>query len=280
MFNVSREGVDVFTVLKNDADSNLLDVRFSAHGSPYREAEHLDGKVALNQEKLEQELGLQMLMIHIDECLLEDKCKSSCRNHLYSSLVPLTVFTNQTSFVGVNAFVRAECECERRQKMRCLNGGTGVGEDFCECPEGYEGPHCEVLGIGFYGSGYALYPPLQACDNQKISLELQPSREDGLVLYAGPLAYNPKLPVQDFLALELVGGYPVLTVDYGTGSIRIEHKYIKMDAGRSYTVDIILQKASVEMTVDNCKLSTCMSLGAPQVRFIIFIQMEKQSISY
>lgn len=267
MFNVSRDGVDVFTVLKNDADSNLLDVRFSAHGSPYKEAEHLDGKVALNQAKLEKELNLQMLMIHIDECLIEKaKCDSGCHNFLHSSPAPLTVFTNQTSFVGVSAIVIAKCECESLPKVNCLNGGTAVHE-VCECLEGYEGPHCEVLAIGFYGSGYALYKPLQPCDTQKISLELLPSREDGLVMYAGPIAYNSRLPVQDFMALELVGGYPVLTVDYGTGSIRIEHKYIKMDAGRSYTVDILLQRASVEMTVDNCKLSTCMSLGAPQVRF-------------
>ena len=95
-------------------------------------AENERNWIALNQEKLEQELGLQMLMIRIDECLIEKaKCESSCRNHLYTFPTPLTVFTNQTSFVGVYSVVKAECECERRPKLHCLNGGTAV-DDSCE----------------------------------------------------------------------------------------------------------------------------------------------------
>lgn len=68
ILNVSYENVDVFTVLNYN---NTLDVRFSAHGSPYYAAEKLNGMVAQNQHKIEHELNLQMLMINIDECLIE-----------------------------------------------------------------------------------------------------------------------------------------------------------------------------------------------------------------
>uniref|UniRef100_A0A6B2EJU5 Cadherin egf lag seven-pass g-type receptor n=1 Tax=Phlebotomus kandelakii TaxID=1109342 RepID=A0A6B2EJU5_9DIPT len=262
--NVSVDNVDVFTVLKHDYNASYLDVRYSAHGSPYYPPEKLNGLVGQNQEKLEEELGLKMFMINIDECLIEkNKCEASCTNVLHKSNVPLLVYTNQTSFVGVNAFVQAECVCRVQVPVVCLNGGTPF-DDSCECPEGYEGPHCEVIAIGFHGNGYAMYPPINPCDTTNISLELSPHREDGLVLYVGPLNYNRLLPVQDFLALELVHGYPVLIVDYGSGSIRIEHKHIQLKPGKSYTIDINMQQTSIEMTVDNCRLSTCMSLGAPQ----------------
>lgn len=263
LFNVSAENVDVFTVLKNE-NASVLDVRFSAHGSPYYEPERLNGKIAQNQEKLEEELGAKMLMINIDECLIERiKCESSCTNVLHKSSVPLQVYTNTTSFVGVNAFTQADCVCAVPQRVVCLNGGTPF-DDFCECIEGFDGPHCEMLNIGFYGDGYAMYPPVNPCESTKISLELSPQLDRGLIMYIGPISYNPLMVVSDFLALELVKGYPVLTVDYGTGAVRIEHKHIQLTpGGKSYLIDILLQRKNIEMTVDNCKLSTCASINEP-----------------
>ncbi|EDW32821.1 GL10186 [Drosophila persimilis] len=265
LFNTSVSNVDVFTVLQNE--NNTLDVRYSAHGSPYYSPEKLNGMVAQNQQRLENELDLQMLMVNIDECLIERlKCESSCTNELHKSSVPYMIYSNTTSFVGVNAFVQAQCVCEALLLNHCLNGGTPrYGEnDVCDCIDGFTGPHCELVSVAFYGSGYAFYEPISACDNTKISLEITPQVDQGLIMYLGPLNYNPLLPLSDFLALELEKGYPVLTVDYGSGGIRIKHQHIRMVADRSYQLDIILQRTSIEMTVDNCRLSTCMSLGAPQ----------------
>ncbi|EAT33862.1 AAEL013873-PA [Aedes aegypti] len=264
LFNISRENVDVFTVLQRDNNASLLDVRFSAHGSPYYEPERLNGIIGYNQRSLEDEFGLKMMMVSIDECIEEKvRCELSCKNVLHKSNVPIAVYTNTSSFVGVNAFVQAECVCDAPPVVtECLNGGTPFN-DKCECMEGYEGPHCEIISIGFYGHGYAMYPPVSPCNMTRISMELTPQREDGLVMYIGPLSYNPLLPVQDFLALELVKGLPVLLLDYGTGTIRIEHKH-RFPQGRPFTVEIVLQPQTVEMIVDNCKLSTCMSLDAPK----------------
>ncbi|XP_055601986.1 DE-cadherin [Uranotaenia lowii] len=264
LFNISKDNVDVFTVLQRDNNASLLDVRFSAHGSPYYEPERLNGLIGYHQRTLEEELGLRMLMVSIDECIEEKmRCELSCKNVLHKSSVPIAVYTNTSSFVGVNAFVQAECVCDAPPIMtECLNGGTPYN-DKCECLEGYEGPHCEEIAIGFYGHGYAMYPPVSPCNMTRISLELTPHREDGLVMYIGPMSFNPLLPIQDFLALELVKGLPVLLLDYGTGTIRIEHKH-RYPQGRPFTVEIVLQPQTVEMIVDNCKLSTCMSLDAPK----------------
>nr|BAA05942.1 DE-cadherin [Drosophila melanogaster] len=264
LFNTSVSNVDVFTVLQNE--NHTLDVRFSAHGSPYYAPEKLNGIVAQNQQRLENELDLQMLMVNIDECLIEKfKCEESCTNELHKSSVPYMIYSNTTSFVGVNAFVQAQCVCEAPLMRRCLNGGSPrYGEnDVCDCIDGFTGPHCELVSVAFYGSGYAFYEPIAACNNTKISLEITPQIDQGLIMYLGPLNFNPLLAISDFLALELDNGYPVLTVDYGSGAIRIRHQHIKMVADRTYQLDIILQRTSIEMTVDNCRLSTCQTLGAP-----------------
>jgi hypothetical protein len=60
ILNVSAENVDVFTVLHSPHNSNtsLLDVRFSAHGSPYRKPEKLNAAVALNKAVVSSSLGL------------------------------------------------------------------------------------------------------------------------------------------------------------------------------------------------------------------------------
>lgn len=266
LYNTSRENVDIFTVLKNELDSGVLDVRFSAHGSPYYAPEKMNGMIAQNQHTLEERLGMKMLMINIDECLIEKaKCESSCVNVLEKSNIPLSVFTNRTSFVGVNAFVTAQCTCNepKHSERVCLNGGTTYA-NTCECPPHFEGPNCEQISVGFAGNGWALYPPMDPCENTKIYLELKPETTDGLVMYIGPMSYNQRLPVQDFLALEIANGYPVLTVDYGTGSVRIQHNYTRLETGHVHKIEISLAKSGVEMTVNECVLSSCLALGAPQ----------------
>lgn len=69
----------------------------------------------------------------------------------------------------------------------------------CECPEGYEGPHCEVLAIGFWGDGWALYPSIPSCLDSHLSLQLRSNKPDGLVFYVGPTTRSHILPVQGII---------------------------------------------------------------------------------
>ena len=64
--------VDVFTVLPSGTASEpYTDVRFAAHGSPYYAPEKLENVLARNRDALEADLGIDLVMIHIDECLYE-----------------------------------------------------------------------------------------------------------------------------------------------------------------------------------------------------------------
>lgn len=266
LLNNTIENVDVFTVLHSPHYNNmsLLDVRFSAHGSPYYAPEKLNTIIAQNSKSIEEELGTEIMLINIDECLFEKThCNSSCRSFLNVSTVPYSVYTNTSSFVGVRAVVDPLCMCHVSEPIICLNGGTPLNER-CECPPGLEGPLCELLGIGFHGDGWAIMPPPgQACDESHLGLELTPHVDDGLVFYFGPMSYSKILGVQDFMALEINGGYAVLYVDYGTGTVSLAQKRIKLTDGKSHRVDVWWTKTAIEMKVDNCGTSACMKLTAP-----------------
>ncbi|XP_077285916.1 DE-cadherin isoform X2 [Arctopsyche grandis] len=266
IFNTSLDNVDVFTVYSHNSATHdrTLDVRFSAHGSPYYAAEKLNSLASNNQNELESLLNMQIYMISIDECIIEKlKCKTgSCRNKLVKSNVPLSVYTNLTSFVGVSATVDVDCSCKNVQILECFNGGTPFS-DRCECPEGLTGPRCEITSVGFHGDGWALYPTVPSCEESFLSLRITPGISDGLIFYLGPLVHNELLNVQDFMSLELIKGYPVLLINYGSGTTRIEHKHVKVDDGQSHLIEISFVKTSIEMFVDQCKMSSCMNLAAP-----------------
>ncbi|XP_071628047.1 DE-cadherin isoform X1 [Temnothorax longispinosus] len=267
MLNTSVENVDVFTVLHSPHHNNrsLLDVRFSAHGSPYYAPEKLNTIIAQHSKEIERGMKADILLMNIDECLFEKlHCNNSCRNFLNASTVPYVVYTNTSSFVGVRAVVDPQCTCHVAEPIVCLNGGTPLAER-CECPPGLEGPRCELLGIGFHGDGWAIMPPPgQACDDSHLGLEITPHVDNGLVFYFGPMTYNPKLGIQDFMSLELQHGFAVLYVDYGTGTVRLDQRQIKLTDGKSHRIDVYWKKTSIEMIVDKCGISACMSLTAPQ----------------
>lgn len=249
MLGTKVENVDVFTVLHSPHTNNntLLDVRFSAHGSPYYAPEKLNTITARHIEDLKSKLEADILLVNIDECLFEKlHCNDSCRSILNTSNVPYSVYTNTTSFIGVRAIVEPQCTCHVAEpNVSCLNGGTPLhlSVERCECPPGFEGPRCELLGIGFQGNGWAIMPPPgQACTDSHLGLELTPHVDNGLVFYFGPMHYNAELGIQDFMALELQDGYAVLFVDYGTGTIRLDQKQIKLTDGKSHRIEIMWTK--------------------------------------
>ena len=106
--------VEVFTVLKKGTKKlPYTDVRFSAHGSPYYASEKLEGLLTRHRQDIERDLAMDIVMIHIDECLIEGvNCpRQSCANNLDIDDQPVTIYTNRTSFVGVQAVVRPVCRC-------------------------------------------------------------------------------------------------------------------------------------------------------------------------
>ncbi|CAG9759449.1 unnamed protein product [Ceutorhynchus assimilis] len=278
--NTSVANVDVFTVMTTPSNSSLIDVRFSAHGSPYYAPEKLNNKLTDYQEKLEIELDMTFEMISINECLNENTCGigNSCFNKLnISDDEPAVVYTNRTSFVGVKSFVEAKCDCIDIMPSTCLNGGimdeyTGI----CSCPVGYEGPFCEILSVAFYGNGWAMYRGFEACNATEIILSVAPRTDNGLIFYAGPLTYRHALLSKEFMSLELRDGVPVLKIDNGFHPIEVLTKYNNGQAkslndGAAHKIRITLvyskTETNLELEVDDCK-STCMQFETLPARLL------------
>ena len=149
---------------------------------------------------------------------------------------PHLIRTNTSSFVGVDARIEAECVCAADEYLTtgitggpcsstaCLNGGTCTGEAArpCRCPAGFNGPRCEGLDVSFSGTGWAWYEPLPTCSAGWMSLTFIAQTGNGLMLYAGPKSVPPDPSVKDFMALELREGSPVLYLDLGSGTKRLE----------------------------------------------------------
>ncbi|KAF5283408.1 hypothetical protein FQA39_LY04784 [Lamprigera yunnana] len=247
VLNTSLENVDVFTVIPTANNHSFIDVRFSAHGSPYYLPEKLNSKTYEHQQELENMLDAKFVLISINECLEESVCpeQNSCSNRLNIKEDAAVVFTNKTSFVGVNAVVEPICEC--------------LPLNFIHPPI----DECYSMGVTFTGNGWALYPPFEACNHSEIRLEILPQRTTGLILYMGPFSTSPKPVVRDFISLELQDGYPVLLVDFGTGTTMIKFNFKQLTSDSSHNISILLQPDEIQLIVDDCHQSSCMVLGRP-----------------
>ena len=90
----------------------------------------------------------------------------------------------------------------------------------CSCPVGFEGPRCQQTKITFTGNnGYMVLKPLESRETDKLSFEFMTTTSTGhqLLLYTGPVSDPSTL--RDFMAVELVNGFPQLRLSLGEGEI-------------------------------------------------------------
>lgn len=67
-----------------------------------------------------------------------------------------------------------------------------------------------------------MYPPLEQCEDSTTSIEFVTTISDGLLFYNGPVEkISPDHP-KDFISLELTDGYPVLFLNHGTGTQKLQ----------------------------------------------------------
>ncbi|XP_023290813.1 neural-cadherin isoform X1 [Orussus abietinus] len=268
LLNIERENVDVFSVQLRKKHPPLTDIRFAAHGSPYYKPVRLNGIVLMHREDIEKDVGINITMVGIDECLYENEiCEGSCTNTLDISSLPYMVNANKTALVGVRVDVIAECTCGARNFTKsescrsspCYNGGRCIEGRFglsCQCPAGYNGPRCQQTTRGFRGNGWAWYPALEMCDESHLSFEFITRKADGLLLYNGPIVppEPDEIMVSDFIVIELDHGRPRLLIDFGSGTLELRVPTNNtLDDGQWHRLDIFWNTETVKLIVDFCK---------------------------
>ncbi|KAK3581134.1 hypothetical protein CHS0354_033929 [Potamilus streckersoni] len=271
---VPTANVAIFSVMNN---GKYTDVRFSAHGSPWYQPSRLNGILIVNKDEFKNDVGINIAMVNIDECLQEICESGGCANILVVGDSPNYVNTNGTSFIGVSTSVQPECQCLAQnftspikcEPGYCYNGGNCYKDDWggvkCTCPKVFDGPRCQMTRHSFSG-GYTLFAPLEQCEESVTSIEFltKPSRPNGLLFYNGPVEELKMNDPEDYISLELVDGYPRLLINHGSGELELKldgrdrHNNVimqRLNDGRWHHIDIIRKGKKVTMIVDRCSMT-------------------------
>ncbi|XP_076827668.1 neural-cadherin [Brachyhypopomus gauderio] len=268
LLQTDLEKVQVFSLSDSrHGNQRHLSLWFAAQGSHYYKAEKLHGSVMTHKDKLESALGVTILQVGVNECAYTD-CRHTggCSSRVVFSDTPSVLNSGSASLVSLAATTSAQCGCQARESLHlscssyphgpCLNGGTCVdsGMGFrCNCPPMFDGPECQQTKHTFLGDGYAWFPPIRPCFQSHISLEFITEEASGLLLYNGPLGPVPPGQREDFIALELKDGVPLLSVNHGSGTLTLQLPApTSVTDRRWHRLDIISDGKEVQLILDHC----------------------------
>uniref|UniRef100_A0AAQ6IRH7 Neural-cadherin-like n=1 Tax=Anabas testudineus TaxID=64144 RepID=A0AAQ6IRH7_ANATE len=225
--SVRPGSINIFSIA--DREEKTVDIHFYVlTDNGYLRPEKLHGVLSL--------LRVNVSQVQIDECMHTD-CKTSggCFTQLSIGDSPTLADSGVLSLVSVKVTSLAVCGCAAREMTHhlcssypsnpCLNGGTCVDTQNgyrCHCPPQLEGPDCQQTRLSFLGNGYAWFPPIRPCFDSHLSLEFMTEEDDGLLLYAGPLATLLPGDTEDYMAIELIGGTPSLKINHGSGTLVLQ----------------------------------------------------------
>ncbi|XP_053257900.1 neural-cadherin-like [Podarcis raffonei] len=266
IFSVRLEDIVVFSV--TNIDGRQTDVRFVVqNGSSYYRPEKLLGQVAAFKSKIQLALGVNVSQVDVDECHRTDCSGSSgCVNYITVSDIPTVMDTGSVSLVSITTSVSAVCTCAARERVHrscssyshnpCFNGGTCIdmlNGYRCHCSASFHGPDCQQTKHSFHGNGYAWFRPIRPCFESSLSLEFITDVPDGLLLYNGPLSDSGPGNSENFIAIELSGGTPVLKVNHGLGTVELHlPSYVNLTDKRWHRLEVRSSRQDVRFTVDHC----------------------------
>ncbi|XP_064475257.1 chondroitin sulfate proteoglycan 4-like isoform X3 [Ornithodoros turicata] len=125
------------------------------------------------------------------------------------------------------------------------------------CSEEFLATHDRAISL-IDSDAFVAFPCLSARTGGGISLELRTQSEFALVLYnAGPAAMD------DFVALEIVEGRPIASINQGNGVVSVESKRTVSD-GSWHRVSLHFSPTHIELTVDDSSETLRTGLGHNQ----------------
>eukprot|EP00079_Xenopus_tropicalis_P026645 XP_012820458.1 PREDICTED: neural-cadherin-like [Xenopus tropicalis] len=261
------DNIHIFSVLNTPGLSGCMDIWFAVSGDTRHQAEKLNGIVASSREKIESTLGVQVTQIGEYECE-NVKCshQTGCLVRSSYKQTPTMITAGSVSFGSVTILTKALCSCPSREHQHlscssyernpCLNGGICVDGNMgyrCECPLSFHGPECQQTKHTFIGQGYAWFPPMALCYESQISLDFITEKGNGLLLFNGPMSPSKYRQTEDFIALELQNGFPLLAINHGSGTLLLQFSTKQNLADRRWhNIRIESNGKKVKMILDHC----------------------------
>uniref|UniRef100_A0AAX7UQI8 Uncharacterized protein n=1 Tax=Astatotilapia calliptera TaxID=8154 RepID=A0AAX7UQI8_ASTCA len=279
--SVRPGSINVFSIA--DRDEKTVDIHFNVlTDNGYLRPEKLHGVLDAHKKKLQSVLRANVHQVQVDECVHTD-CKTSggCSTQLSISDSPTLIDSGALSLVSVKVTSLAVCGCAAREMTHqrcssyssnpCLNGGTCIDTQNgyrCQCPPQLEGPDCQQMRVSFLGNGYAWFPPIRPCFDSHLSLEFMTEEDDGLLLYAGPMATLMPGDSEDYMAIELIGGTPSLKINHGSGTLVLQlTNNVGVADRRWHRLDVRSNSKEVRFTLDRCSTPGSFS----SARFLQFL---------
>ncbi|XP_054631563.1 neural-cadherin-like isoform X2 [Dunckerocampus dactyliophorus] len=270
--SVRPGSINIFSIANRG--EKTVDIHFYVlSDSGYMHSEKLHGFLAAHKKKLQSLLRVNVSQVQVDECVHTDcKALGGCSTQLSIGDLPTLVDSDVLSLVSVTVTTSAVCGCTARDMIHkscsfypnnpCLNGGTCIDAQNgyrCQCPPQHDGPDCQQPGRSFLGNGYAWFPPIKPCFDSHLSLEFMTEEDDGLLLYAGPLATHLPGDVEDFMAIELIGGTPSLKINHGSGTLVLHlMNSVGLADRRWHRLDVRSNSKEVRFTLDRCSTAIVM----------------------
>ncbi|XP_074864923.1 neural-cadherin-like [Carettochelys insculpta] len=266
IFSARLSDITIFSVM--NVDGRQTSLRFAVHGdSSYYRPEKLHGEMAAFKNKIQSALKVNISQIDGDECGRTD-CHggSGCTTYFTEGDIPTVVDAGNVSLVSITITISAVCTCSARDRVHqscasyphnpCLNGGTCIDTlngYRCHCSTSFHGPDCQQTKHSFHGNGYAWFRPIRPCFESLLSLEFITEFPDGLLLYNGPLSDPDPGSTENFMAIELSNGSPVLKVNHGAGTEMLRFpSHLNLTDKRWHQLEVRTKGQDVRFILDHC----------------------------
>ncbi|XP_065272866.1 neural-cadherin-like [Emys orbicularis] len=266
IFSTHPSDITIFSMM--NVDGRQTNLRFAVRGGfSYYRPEKLHGEMAAFKNKIQTALKVNISQIDVDECgRIDCRGGSGCTNYFTVSDIPTVMDAGNVSFVSVTITISAVCTCSARDRVHqscasyprspCLNGGTCIDTlngYRCHCSTSFHGPDCQQTKHSFHGNGYAWFRPIRPCFESLISLEFITEVPDGLLLYSGPLSDPEPGSTENFMAIELSSGIPVLKINHGAGTETLHFpSHLNLTDKRWHRLEVRTNGQDVRFTLDRC----------------------------
>ncbi|CAH2324231.1 neural-cadherin-like [Pelobates cultripes] len=248
-------------------EGKMTDLRFAVCGSSCYKPEILQSIIGTQRYKVQAALKSNRSHVEIDFCF-RASCENSsgCTSRGTVRALPSLVDSGRVSFVSVLTNINLGCKCPAIKRVHqtcssqlrnpCLNAGTcttTLDGYRCHCLPPFHGPLCQQTERSFHGNGYAWFLPISHCSESHLSLEFISDVPDGLLIYSGPLSNQLQGSGQNFMAIEITSGVPILKIreDSSTHQIQFPER-VNVTDGMWHRIDIRMKGKEVNVTLDRC----------------------------
>uniref|UniRef100_A0A914VF49 Neural-cadherin n=1 Tax=Plectus sambesii TaxID=2011161 RepID=A0A914VF49_9BILA len=264
--------VDVFSVMdgvavKQNSEVNVVDVRYAAHGSPYRSSVLLNGVVSQHRAEFEQDLGIGGVAVtdggQYPAGVADVSPLNGCvrnlvvNNDLYDLATPAY---SEGSSIGCKLWGSACDSNSVESSSYCINGDCWAdagGKPNCDCDPGYRGDRCEkeIQWVQFGAQSFIEYL-------MKVPLKSTTTKVDVLFVAGqqstGELGYGKSTDLKKYISTSVDGYLPTAKFDLDfkeangqpSTPVQLQMSWLRLSNNGSYWLQFDRNPTRASLSID------------------------------